>query len=199
MKQTFGRVIPSIAFVHIPVHATWSFQQKITVDPNNEPGINDEAVGHQGTECDPNNQNCHYAALDVPFMRTLVETDGLIAAFSGHDHGLDWCMKWSATEPLPENEPPTGNGIFLCFGRHTGYGGYGNWMRGARQIVLHEKDLKRNELETWIRLENGNVSGPVTLNETYGSDKYPAVSKILSEDEENEESDGKKRKEGIDR
>jgi hypothetical protein len=68
----------------------------------------------------------------------------------------------------------TGNGLNLCFGRHSGYGGYGSWTRGSRQIVLDERTLGK-EVETWIRLEDGTISGRVVLNGTYGSDEYPAV------------------------
>jgi hypothetical protein len=68
----------------------------------------------------------------------------------------------------------TGNGINLCFGRHTGYGGYGNWMRGSRQILLDKKHLTTNT-QTWIKLEDGTISGRVTLNATYGHDEYPQV------------------------
>ena len=68
----------------------------------------------------------------------------------------------------------TGNGMNLCFGRHSGYGGYGNWMRGSRQILLNEKHLN-TKTETWIRLEDGSVSGKVTLNATYGKDEYSPV------------------------
>ena len=68
----------------------------------------------------------------------------------------------------------TGNGLNLCFGRHSGYGGYGSWTRGARQILLQEEDLGR-QLSTWVRLEDGSVSGSVRLNATYGEDWYPAV------------------------
>jgi hypothetical protein len=95
-------------------------------------------------------------------------------------------MKWSATKPLPSNTPATGNNISLCFGRHTGYGGYGKWTRGARQILLDESLIDNRELETWIRLENGNVSGHVMLNETYGKDMYPAVTKTYSGEGEDE-------------
>lgn len=68
----------------------------------------------------------------------------------------------------------TGNGVNLCFSRHSGYGGYGEWLRGSRQILLNEKHLI-TKTETWIRLEDGSVSGKVTLNTTYGKDKYPSV------------------------
>lgn len=84
-------------------------------------------------------------------------------------------MKWSKN--LPNNEPTNGNGLNICFNRHSGYGGYTDWKRGARQIVIKEDALGKNELETWIRLENGSVSGRVTLNATYGVDQYPKVDK----------------------
>lgn len=67
-----------------------------------------------------------------------------------------------------------GNGIFTCFGRHTGYGGYGTWTRGSRQILLREATLN-DEIATWIRLEDSTISGSVMLNSTYGSDVYPVV------------------------
>lgn len=68
----------------------------------------------------------------------------------------------------------TGSGVDLCFGRHTGYGGYGTWMRGGRQILLDLATLGQ-VTETWVRLEDGSVSGQVTLNSTYGTDLYPEV------------------------
>lgn len=37
---------------------------------------------------------------------------------------------------------------------------------------MREEDLN---LETWIRLESGNVVGAVMLNRTYGEDEYPAT------------------------
>jgi hypothetical protein len=89
-----------------------------------------------------------------------------------------WCMKWS--KDLPNNSPSNGNGLNLCFNRHSGYGGYSDWARGARQIVVEESKLGENELQTWIRLEDGKVSGRVTLNSTYGADQYPAVAKLKS-------------------
>ena len=85
-------------------------------------------------------------------------------------------MKWS--KDLPNNSPANGNGVNICFNRHTGYGGYSDWARGGRQIVVEESKLGEKVLETWIRLEDGSVSGRVTLNSTYSTDKYPAVQKF---------------------
>lgn len=61
----------------------------------------------------------------------------------------------------------------MCYTRHSGYGGYGDWARGGRQIVLNERQLN-SDLSTWVRLENGTISGSVQLNATYGDDVYAA-------------------------
>ena len=73
---------------------------------------------------------------------------------------------------------PKGKGVNLCFGQHTGYGGYGDWIRGARQVVVSLAGLENDEdyvAETYIRLENGGVVGAVMLNNTYGEDEYPVT------------------------
>ncbi|KAJ5020583.1 Metallo-dependent phosphatase-like protein [Bipolaris maydis] len=171
-RQQHGRVIPSLAFVHIPVFATRAFQEKDHTRTAN-PGINEERIGYQGDVCDSQGNNCKYSGADIPFMKALVETEGLMAVFSGHDHGVDWCMKWSKN--LPNTTPSNGNGLKICFNRHSGYGGYSDWTRGARQIVVGEDMLGKNIVDTWIRLENGKVSGKVTLNNTFGTDQYSAT------------------------
>lgn len=105
-------------------------------------------------------------------MKALVSTPGLIAVFSGHDHGDTWCYKW---DQQLSGMPVKGNGINLCFGQHSGYGGYGTWIRGSRQVLATESMLKDYVADTWIRLEDGDVVGSVTLNSTYNQDYYPAT------------------------
>jgi hypothetical protein len=78
------------------------------------------------------------------------------------------CFKWNGTIA---DQNLTGNGIHMCYGRHTGYGGYGDALRGGRQILLDQTSMKK-EIETWIRLEDGTTSAAVTLNSTYGQDQY---------------------------
>lgn len=155
--------IPSIAFVHIPIRAFLAFQEG-GVSPTQSPGINDD------DPLAPQANEANYSGEDVPFMEALLNTPGLIAIFSGHDHGDDWCAKWDTKLP---GMNLTGNGLDLCFGRHSGYGGYGTWTRGSRQVLFDEVDLQ--QLRTWIRLEDGEVSGSVVLNGTYGTDQYPPV------------------------
>jgi hypothetical protein len=64
-----------------------------------------------------------------------------------------------------------GNGVNVCYGRHSGYGGYGDLARGGRHIVLN-KDTLNKEVVTWVRLEDGWITENVTLNATYGQDEY---------------------------
>ncbi|KAJ6446918.1 metallophosphoesterase [Purpureocillium lavendulum] len=96
-----------------------------------------------------------------------------MAVFSGHDHGNTWCRRWRETVP---GTYIRGNGINLCFGQHTGYGGYGTWVRGGRQIILTEEKLQDRALDTYIRLETKFKVGAVSLNSTYNQDTYPVTS-----------------------
>ena len=56
---------------------------------------------------------------------------------------------------LPPTLPPTFPSTPTFFPR-SGYGGYGDWKRGARVIVLHAGDA--NATQTYVRLEDGNVA-----------------------------------------
>jgi hypothetical protein len=170
LRSQYGKTIPSLAFVHIPIYAMAAFQQQ-GVDAHKEPGINDDdPLAPQAIT------NGTYTGKDIPFMQSLTATAGLKAIFSGHDHGDDWCFKWTG---VLAGMSVRGNGMAVCFGRHSGYGGYGSWTRGARQIVLHENTLSK-EVETYIRLEDKTVSGWVNLNATFGKDVYPAVKRTFT-------------------
>lgn len=172
--KSYNRTIPSLAFVHIPTNASQAAQLEVGIDPNRQPGINDDydlAQQAQGWCADGSNDgSCSYGGQDVPFMRAITSTPGLMAVFSGHDHGDTWCYKWATQLP---GMNVTGNGINLCFGQHSGYGGYGSWTRGSRQLYMTIESMEKFELDTWIRLETGDVVGHVSLNSTYGQDVYP--------------------------
>lgn len=171
----YGKTIPSLAFVHIPTFASAAAQLTgAGIDSHTAPGINDDCcpAATQGI-----NTAGDYDGSDIPFMQALLETEGLMAVFSGHDHGNDWCYRWNST--LDEMSL-TGDGLVLCFGRHSGYGGYGSWTRGSRQVRLSEKTIQQGQVETWVRLEDETVSGWVMLNSTYGTDRYPAVNDTMT-------------------
>lgn len=173
LTSTFGTTLPSFAFVHIPVNASLAFQEG-GVDANREPGINaDDPLSQQGVASGQGDTETvfTYDDQDVPFMRALLGTEGLKAVFSGHDHGNDWCFRWNSKLTAMVL---TGNGLDLCFSRHTGYGGYGSWTRGSRQVLVRLGDLGTST-ETWTRLEDGTTIGFISLNSTFGRDGYTAV------------------------
>ncbi|KAH7169661.1 Metallo-dependent phosphatase-like protein [Fusarium flagelliforme] len=173
--EQYSKEIPSLVFVHIPLYASLILQQDTGIDKNHQPGINDEKVIQQGQGwCaeDDDSGNCNYGDQDLPSMRALLSKSGVIGLFSGHDHANSWCYKWDSKVG---DMQVTGNGIKLCYGQHTGYGGYGNWIRGGRQIIVTQERLKYHEVDTHIRLETGGVVGRVTLNSTYNEDFYEAT------------------------
>lgn len=92
VSRNGNRAIPSLAFVHIPANASQALQTKAGVDPSRQPGINDDyplAAQGQGWCADgaTNDGTCDYGGQDVPFMQAITTTQGLMAVFSGHDHG----------------------------------------------------------------------------------------------------------------
>ncbi|KAI1392456.1 Metallo-dependent phosphatase-like protein [Hypoxylon trugodes] len=161
LTERYKKTIPSLAFFHIPITATYNFQTSPGVNPSKEPGVDGEKVWWQGRMFDDKTGH------DEAFMTALSNTDGLLATFSGHDHDNDWCYKWRPGA----NQAVAKNGVSVCYGRHTGYGSYGNLPRGGRQILLKQETLSKEAI-TWIRLEDGSVSANVTLNATYGQDEY---------------------------
>lgn len=174
LSNVHNKTIPSLAFVHHPTNASQAFQTQDGVDSNRQPGVNDDWPIHGQAEgwCKDgtHRDDCSYGGQDVPFMEAISSTLGLMAVFSGHDHGITWCYKW---DTMIQSMTVAGNGVNLCFGQHTGYGGYGTWARGSRQVLVTEAMLQNLEVETWIRLERGEVVGSVSLNSTYGEDWYP--------------------------
>ncbi|KAF7715896.1 Uncharacterized protein PECH_005767 [Penicillium ucsense] len=161
LTEEYGKTVPSLAFYHIPAHAMAKYQDDY-YDNRTTPGINGERVVAQGAGA------TDYTGQDTRFMQALLDTPGLMATFSGHDHLNDWCFKWNSGI---EDQNLTGNGLNMCYGRRTGYGGYGDVARGGRQILLHEKHMAK-AIDTWVRLEDGSVSSAITLNATYGEDQY---------------------------
>lgn len=172
LNKQYGRVIPSLAFVHIPVEIISRFQsQDGGIDPSTEPGINDDSpAAAQSLD------RGRLTGEGTPFVRALIETKGLMAVFSGHDHGNDWCHRWASSQVVSDIR---GSDITFCFGGHTGYGGYGKWLRGSRTVLLSEGKLGR-EFETWMRKEDRSISGKITVDGKYGVQRYPIVQKHFS-------------------
>jgi hypothetical protein len=171
LNREYDRVIPSLAFVHIPINATVAFEFEPGVDPNYQTGLYEERYDPNQSEgwCSNGTHACPYGGQDVIFMQALAATSGMLGLFYGHDHGNTWCFKWESELPGVDI---VGNGIKLCYGQHTGYGGYSNWIRGSRQIHLTRDDDGVINATTDNRLESGEIVGAVSLNATLNSDSY---------------------------
>ncbi|CAL3973368.1 unnamed protein product [Diplocarpon coronariae] len=175
LAARFNKTIPSLAFVHIPPSAFLALQETVFPERGDEsavfPGLNDDvplAAQGQGQG----------EGRDVGFMQALIDTPGLHSVYSGHDHGDAWCANWPADVTGVVREEGV-EGPKLCFGKHSGYGGYGRWRRGARCLSLsfqkgsgESGGYGEMEVETWVRMEGGEVVNLVKLNRTYGRDLY---------------------------
>jgi hypothetical protein len=178
IARKYSTTIPSIAFVHIPVDAFYAVQQGPGIDPHRHPGFNNAFERSQGAGFCPDgvrNGTCAWGGQDIPFMQALVKTPGLMGVFSGHHHANSWCYKWTA-EVLPDYPvQPGAEGLNLCYGQRSGFGGAGDAVRGSRQLLLRKDKIADGEFDTWIRLETGERVAGVSLNTTYGEDQYPEV------------------------
>lgn len=167
-KAQYG-TLPSLAFVHIPFEAHVDLQAESSPEVSGPkyPGLNADVPlaqqGYSGT-----------GSESIPFMEALLDTPGLHSIYSGHDHGDSWCGRWPAST-LPGYGVGGGNNQdrpFLCFCKHSGYGGYGVWNRGVRQIKISFDHSGAMSVNTWVRMQATTVVTYLTLNATYGDDIY---------------------------
>lgn len=125
--------IPELIFWHIPSKAYKKVAPRLWITRPCVGSINKERVAAQEAE--------------NGMMRVLEKRSSVKAVFVGHNHGLDWCC-------------PYKDKLWLCFARHTGYGGYGNWPRGSRILEITELPFR---IKSWIRMEDGTVHSEVNL------------------------------------
>ncbi|XP_057789206.1 probable inactive purple acid phosphatase 16 isoform X2 [Salvia miltiorrhiza] len=124
--------VPEIIFWHVPSKAYKKVAPKLSRGAQCVGSIFGERVAAQEAE--------------MGMMRVLEKRASVKVVFVGHNHGLDWCCPYKK--------------MWLCFARHTGYGGYGSWPRGARvlEITHHPFSLK-----SWIRMEDGSTHSELIL------------------------------------
>ncbi|PIA48289.1 hypothetical protein AQUCO_01400705v1 [Aquilegia coerulea] len=125
--------VPEIIFWHIPSKAYKKVAPKFGIHKPCVGSINKEKVAAQQAE--------------MGIMKILGNRSSVKAVFTGHNHGLDWCCPYKK--------------LWLCFARHTGYGGYGNWPRGARIIEITQQPFS---IKSWIRMEDGHKHSEVVLS-----------------------------------
>ncbi|XAR69477.1 hypothetical protein NMG60_11001075 [Bertholletia excelsa] len=125
--------VPEIIFWHIPSQSYKQAAPMFLPFSYCVGSINKESVAAQEAE--------------MGMMKLIEQRTSVKAVFVGHNHGLDWCC-------------PHHN-LWLCFARHTGYGGYGNWPRGARILEINSEPFS---LKSWIRMEDGQTHSEVILS-----------------------------------
>lgn len=153
--------VPELIFWHIPSKA----YEKVAPVPGsgvNKPcvgSINIEEVAPQEAEegfmellGNRSSVKVICQSIVKPSLTLLVPVNLLIyddwqAIFVGHNHGLDWCCPY--------------NKLWLCYARHTGYGGYGDWPRGARIVEINQEPFS---IKSWVRMEDGVVHSEVVLS-----------------------------------
>lgn len=149
--------LPAVAFQHIPTESH---------------RYSSSCSGFEGEE--------QIAALerDAGIVTKLVQAGRFLFLAVGHNHGNDYCCPYdSNAAPLPakpNSRHANETSFHLCFGRHSGYGGYGAWERGARVYDLRlpclmttknaknvnpQKEATTTSMtwKSWVRLESGAV------------------------------------------
>merc|ERR1712008_136624 len=92
--------VPAVAFQHIP---TWQHEY-----------VDGTCVGYQGEEVNG-------LEYDGGIVDAMIESGRFHFLAVGHNHGNDYCC------PYSNDDNNNSNDLYLCYGRHSGYGGYGNW------------------------------------------------------------------------
>jgi hypothetical protein len=156
--------LPAVAFQHIP---TGEFEYSKGNSDQDSLAVSTLCRGFQGEGIDPLHDG------DAGIVQALSDSGQVQVLAVGHNHGNDYCC------PFSDN-------LRLCFGRHSGYGGYSHkdWERGARVYdltlihTLHNKRDGNNNLipdhrastysmtwNSWVRLESGAVTSRTSSSE----------------------------------
>ena len=113
---------------------------------DDEDGKKNHCMGFHGDDV-------NYIEDDAGLVDIMIQSGRFQFLAVGHNHGNDYCCE--------------SQGKYFCFGRHSGYGGYGNWQRGVRMYELQRFDNTRAAAttpfssqqrsirwRTWVRTRN---------------------------------------------
>ena len=130
--------VPAVVFQHIP---TWQHEY-----------ADGFCFGSQG-------EGVAELEYDGGIVGAMVESGRFHFLAVGHNHGNDYCCSYHSNNNN-NNQDENVDDLYFCFGRHSGYGGYGKWDRGVR---IYELSLTTNDNEggsdgekqlqwrTWVR------------------------------------------------
>ena len=140
MKKGSTANVPSIAFQHISTSA--------------------EAFGYQsGVSCQGQSyEGVASVKSDAGLFDSIVDSGEVHFFAVGHNHGNDYCC------PHDDSDRDGSSILSICFGRHSGYGGYetfqenGNlWQKGARVYLLQIIDGMFS-WSSYVRNESGEIT-----------------------------------------
>ena len=103
--------VPAVAFQHIP---TWQHEY-----------VEGACLGYQG-------DGVAELEYDGGIVDAMIESGRFHFLAVGHNHGNDYCCPYG----YDNNDNQDSSDLYFCFGRHSGYGGYGKWDRGVRIYEL---------------------------------------------------------------
>jgi len=143
-SEAFESKVPAVAFQHIPT-------KSYTFDSESCRGMHDDRVSPLD--------------YDAGIVEALYRTERFFFLAVGHNHGNDYCCAY-------HDQSIKNSSMDVCYGRHSGYGGYGHRTRGCRVYELsfdrleaqpYSSNARRRSNEqamawsSWIRLESGEV------------------------------------------
>jgi predicted MPP superfamily phosphohydrolase len=110
-ETTTTTKLPAVAFQHIP---TWQHEY-----------VDGTCLGYRG-------DGVAELEYDGGIVDAMIESGRFHFLAVGHNHGNDYCCPYG----YGNNDNQDNNNLYFCFGRHSGYGGYGKWDRGVRIYEL---------------------------------------------------------------
>lgn len=147
-QSNVGLRVPSVAFQHIPTsNNDFAYKGKascsgLAIDGGVSPVESDAGL--------------FQALLDDESMRFLAV---------GHNHGNDYCCQYNGGIV---NGNRNGDEMSICYGRHSGYGGYSTyldgvkWAKGARVYILEYDSERQFTWSSYVRLEHGGIEDRFT-------------------------------------
>ncbi|MCJ1481525.1 hypothetical protein MMC06_001684 [Schaereria dolodes] len=136
--KEYTHVHLSMAFIHIPLPEYRDIGNMI---PNS--GMDRERVTAPG--------------FNSGFKDALIE-ENVVAVSCGHDHANDYCIQESHSAPDPKTSPHSNGHLWMCYAGGAGFGGYGGYGGYHRRVRVWEFDTNEARLETWKRLEWGDMA-----------------------------------------
>jgi hypothetical protein len=133
--QVLLESVPAIAFQHIPTKA--------------HEYDGDICMGYQGEAIEE-------VRYDGGVVDAMVDSGRFHFLAVGHNHGNDYCCPYRGGGNDDNYDHDTSLDLYFCFGRHSGYGGYGTWQRGVRmyELLITDEDGDSSKRQfnwrTWV-------------------------------------------------